>query len=83
MGVRQERREARTRELLDAAMELLVAEGLKGLTIGALAQQVDAAVGAIYRYFPSKTALLVALQLRAIEELRREVEAALARVDGA
>lgn len=81
MGVRQERRVARTRELLDAAMDLVVEDGMAGLTIGSLAERVEAAVGAIYRYFPSKTALITALQVRAVEELREVVDAALARLD--
>ena len=81
MGVRQERRVARTRELLDAAMDLVVEDGMAGLTIGSLAERVEAAVGAIYRYFPSKTALITALQVRAVEELREVVDATLARLD--
>lgn len=83
MGVREDRRIARTAELLDAGMELVVAEGLPGLTIGALAERVNAAVGALYRYFPSKTALIAALQVRAVEELQGVVDAALAQLAAA
>jgi AcrR family transcriptional regulator len=66
---RQQRRAAHQEATLDAAVALLDRHGPEGLTMPALAQEVGAAVGALYRWFPSKEALLVALQLRAIDEL--------------
>ncbi|MFT4979061.1 MAG: AcrR family transcriptional regulator, partial [Myxococcota bacterium] len=74
---RTRRRAARQQEIIDAAMRRVVADGLDGLTIAGLAADVDAAVGAIYRYFPGKADLLAALQLQAVGTLRGHIEAAL------
>jgi len=43
-------------------------DGLEALTIARLAKVVDAVVGTLYRYFPSKDSLLLPLQLHALEE---------------
>jgi AcrR family transcriptional regulator len=53
---------------LDEAMGLVVQEGMEGLTIARLAARMHASVGAVYRYFPSKEALLVGLQEMAIAD---------------
>ncbi len=47
-------------------MELIETEGLEAVTIAALARRIDASVGGMYRYYPSKEAIFVALQHRAI-----------------
>lgn len=60
------RREDKTEALLDAAMRLLVAEGLEGLTLQRVARELGLVTTAIYRYFPSKDALIAALQRRAV-----------------
>ncbi len=77
---RARRREARKTEMLDAAMRIITELGVDSLTIARLADEIDAAVGALYRYFPGKGALMVALQARAIESfgqaLQRDVERA-------
>jgi AcrR family transcriptional regulator len=75
---RQRRRDARRRAIEDAALRLLVRDGPAGLTMPALAAELDVAVGGLYRTFPSKDALLVALQLRAVEGLGALLEARLA-----
>lgn len=84
---RQRRRIARTAELLDHAQRILATEGRDALTIGRLAKEADAAVGALYRYFDGKSALLAALQVRGVkaydailETAIAETEAGLARV---
>ena len=48
-------------------MEILAEGGIEALTIPRLAKRMDASVGGLYRYFPSKEAILVALQKRAID----------------
>ncbi|MDP6943411.1 MAG: helix-turn-helix domain-containing protein [Myxococcota bacterium] len=72
--------------LLDTAMEILVEGGLEALTIPRLAERMDASVGGLYRYFPSKEAIFVALQERAIDAFaqaqREAVSAAEARACG-
>ncbi len=79
---RQERRDARAAELLDAAGALLREEGVGALTMARVARRAGVAVGGIYRYFPSKEALLAALQVRAVGAFDARLAAAMARADG-
>ncbi|MFT7579966.1 MAG: AcrR family transcriptional regulator, partial [Myxococcota bacterium] len=61
MDRRAQRRETRKQEMLDAAMGIVLDEGIEALTIARIAARLDAAVGALYRYFPGKEALIVGL----------------------
>ncbi len=70
---RERRRAARLQSMLDAAMQIALTEGLEKLTIAHLARKLDAAVGALYRYFPSKDALLAAMQRQAIDGLSADL----------
>lgn len=58
---------AKHEAILDAAMTIVIGDGLVGLTLGKVAKDLDVAVGGLYRYFPSKEDLLVGLQRRAAE----------------
>jgi AcrR family transcriptional regulator len=69
MDRRARKRQARRDQILDAAMTIVLRDGVDGLTLKGLADDVDAAVGAIYRYFSGKAALLAGLQVRAVEAL--------------
>lgn len=80
MNRRSTKREARRRQLLDAAMAIVIDEGLDSLTVAGIAKRLDAAVGSLYRYFPGKDALIVGLQERAIRDFQEFVEARLAAV---
>lgn len=71
---RARRREVRTAEILDAALEIGVAEGLEALTMQRLAGALDLAPAALYRYFASKEALLVELQRRLLLELAADLD---------
>lgn len=80
---RAQRREATVAELLSQAEAVAAAEGLEALTMHRLAALHGVRVAALYRYWPSKDALLTALLGRvfdqlfsAIREARREVDAA-------
>lgn len=64
-------------------MKIVVADGISALTITRLAQEADAAVGAVYRYFPSKDALLAALQERAVTRFGAFLDASLDRASDA
>jgi len=77
MNRRSTKREARRRQLLDAAMAIVVDEGLDSLTVAGIAKRLDAAVGSLYRYFPGKDALVVGLQERAIRDFHDFLEARL------
>lgn len=63
---RKKKHVARREEMLDVAMALLVEDGVDALTMPRLAKRLDAGVGALYRYFPGKQELMVALQKRAL-----------------
>lgn len=54
---------------MNAASEIVSSDGLDGLTMQAVADRVDCAVGTIYTYFDSKSSLLTALQISAIDTL--------------
>ena len=68
-GRRARNRQERERSYLVAAMEIAGRDGHRGLTMQRLADEVDAAVGTVYTYFPSKGALFAELQREAIERL--------------
>ncbi len=74
MGRRARNRLARHEQLMNAATEIISESGLNGLTMQAVAERVDCAVGTIYTYFSSKSALLAALQVEAIKTLASSVE---------
>jgi AcrR family transcriptional regulator len=67
---RQQRRRQQSLDVyLDAALEVVAEGGLGALTIKGLANRVDRSVGAIYRYVPSKNALIVAMGARVLGRL--------------
>lgn len=68
-GRRARNRRERERAYLRAAMEIANRDGLNALTMARLASEVDAAVGTVYTYFPSKGALFAEMQREAIERL--------------
>ncbi|MFT3712247.1 MAG: TetR/AcrR family transcriptional regulator [Archangium sp.] len=67
---RARRRDANTSRILEAAMELVAEGGLDTLSMGRLAEAVDYTPGALYRYFPSKDALLAGLVGQVLDELQ-------------
>src|SRR3569623_1918408 len=68
-GRRARNRLERERAYLAAAMQIAGRDGLRALTMQRLADEVDAAVGTVYTYFPAKGALVAELQREAIERL--------------
>ncbi len=66
---RDRNRLARHREYLDTALRIATEEGLHALTMQRLASEVDAAVGTVYTYFPSKGALVAEVQREAVDRL--------------
>jgi len=69
VGRSERRRQRRERDFLEAAQRVVTADGLEGLTMSRIAAELDTAVSAVYRYFPSKGALVAELQRRALERL--------------
>jgi AcrR family transcriptional regulator len=64
-----------------AAASAIQEQGLEALTIKSVADRLDCAVGTIYTYFPSKGALIAAVQIEAIERLGAAFERCAARVE--
>jgi AcrR family transcriptional regulator len=69
MGRRARNRLERHGAFVRAAKRIAFTEGLASLTMGRLAEEVDCAVGTVYTYFPSKSALVAEVQREAIELL--------------
>lgn len=69
-------RETITREILDAARARLTTDGAAALSLRAVARDVEMVSSAVYRYFPSRDALLTALLIEAYDELGEAAEAA-------
>jgi AcrR family transcriptional regulator len=65
---RARRHDANVTRILDAAMDLVAEGGLSALSMGRLAEAVDYTAGALYRYFPSKDALLARMVAQVLEE---------------
>jgi AcrR family transcriptional regulator len=68
-GRREQHRIARTRQFLGTALDIVTTEGFDALTMQRLADQCDSAIGAVYRYFPSKGALVAEVQREAVERI--------------
>jgi AcrR family transcriptional regulator len=66
---RSRRRLANEARILDAAAELLFAEGYDALNMKEVADAADYTPGALYRYFPSKASLLAAVVTRLLVDL--------------
>jgi AcrR family transcriptional regulator len=78
-----QRKRAQTVErIMLAAIDIVRHEGIGGLTVHRLARDLGYTVGALYRYFPSKAAIIAELQRQVSEHvaayLRRGVDAAAA-----
>ncbi len=58
--------------ILDAAADLLKRKGLKGLTTDAIAREARASKTTLYRWWPNRGALLLALYVRAKGDSTRE-----------
>ncbi len=71
---RTRKREARRDALLDLAADLVEAQGVDGVTMAALAEAADYAPASLYTYFGSRSALLAALQRRALASLGAMVD---------
>lgn len=66
---RARRREANLERILDAALTLVADGGLEALHMATLAAAVDYTPGALYRYLPSKDALVARLVTRTVDQV--------------
>ncbi|MFK0382898.1 TetR/AcrR family transcriptional regulator [Agrobacterium sp. NPDC090273] len=58
----------------EAAIQVLLSEGLSRLTTTRVAERGGVSVGTLYQYFPNKEALLFAILLRHFEEVAEALE---------
>jgi AcrR family transcriptional regulator len=66
----QERRKEQTRlDILENARQMIVKQGVGGLSIRALADQIDYTPGALYKYFYSKDDLIDAVRSESFDRL--------------
>lgn len=65
--LRQSRREGRLHELQEAALGLILDEGLAAFSVHRLAERVGLTPGALYRYYRSRDELLAAVQLEVLD----------------
>jgi len=61
---RQARSQATYDSILQAALEVLAREGAARLTTNRVAERAGVSIGALYQYFPDKTAILLAAARR-------------------
>ena len=73
----------RRKAILDAAASLLVANGLAGTSVDAVAQRAGIAKGTVYLYFESRSDLLAALRSRYAEGLAGRARSILEHADPA
>lgn len=80
LAARKTPRQARSAVTLDAmfeaAIQVLLAEGLHRLTTTRVAERAGVSVGTMYQYFPHKQALLYALNERYLDILAGKIEVA-------
>ncbi|MBL8720703.1 MAG: TetR/AcrR family transcriptional regulator [Myxococcales bacterium] len=77
---KEKRQEGRREGILDAARRVLAANGLEGLTLGAVASEADLSKPALHYYFPTREDLVGALTA---DYLSREADAVIAAVHAA
>lgn len=78
LGRRERRTEAARLAIIEAAERLLTERGAHGVTLEAVAEHADVAVQTIYNRVGGRSALLLAVTQRALEENRAYVDAAYA-----
>lgn len=75
---RRRRRQETIDEVLDVAVQVMVEEGVAGLSLSEVARRMGIQPPSLYKYFPSKIALYDALFLRASREVLETFRAAAA-----
>ena len=80
---REQRREVahanKRAEILNAAKRVMARVGAKGLTIRAVASEAGYVAGAVYFYFPSKSAIMADLAVHELSGLTRDLRSASTR----
>jgi AcrR family transcriptional regulator len=79
---RQVRGQARVDGILDAAAQVIVEEGVAGVTMHDLARRTQTSIGSLYHFFPDRSSVLGALYKRH-RAASREINRELAEIPGA
>jgi AcrR family transcriptional regulator len=66
-GIKEQFRMERHRDFLSTALRIVMADGLGGLTMQRLADEIGCGIGSLYRHFPSKDALIAELEREALD----------------
>lgn len=72
----QARAHATVEVILEATIQVLVAQGLEKLTSARVAERAGLSVGTLYQYYPNKQALLSAVVVRHLDNVITDVETA-------
>jgi AcrR family transcriptional regulator len=80
-SARERRRADATERIVDAAEARVLGGGVEALTMHGLARDLGYTVGALYRYFPSKEAVVLAVVARALDVLHADLVRSTARAD--
>jgi AcrR family transcriptional regulator len=83
MDRRTRQREQVTAEIVEAAEQVVLQADLEGLTVQAIASALGMTPGALYRYFPSRDAVVAAVQARVVQQLAQATTQAIAEQEGA
>lgn len=68
--------------IFEATIQVLLSQGMAGLTTTGVAERAGVSVGTMYQYFPNKQALVYALNERFLTMLAERVERTCARMQG-
>ena len=85
MGITERRerdRERRKNEIIDAAENVFFKNGFNNATVESVADEAEYSKATLYLYFSSKEELYFAVCQRAEEKLYKEVDKAIAKVEG-
>ncbi|MGY3058033.1 AcrR family transcriptional regulator [Streptomyces sp. TE3672] len=83
MSPKQQRGEATAAQVLDCALDIYVAEGEAGLTLGAITSASGVSAGSIYHHFGSLQGVALALAQSWLDRLLDELGKALEQADDA
>jgi AcrR family transcriptional regulator len=72
---RQARAAVTLEAIFEATVQLLLRDGMHGLTTTRVAERAGVSVGTMYQYFPHKQALIYALNKRYLDVLAEKIEA--------
>lgn len=76
MDRRARQRERTAAEIVEVAEEIVLDADIEALTVARIAAGVGVTAGALYRYFPSRDAIVAAVQARVIRALAARLAAA-------